>query len=357
VSSRKHKPAEIGVGVIGFGFMGRTHLAAYRAADRAGFPNRVLALCDRDLARIGGGAFQLGNLEQGNGNPREGIAGLAVHADPAELLADERIELVSICTPTDTHVALALQALAAGKHVVVEKPVALRARDVARLAAAAKRARRTCMPAMCMRFWPGWSWLKEQVGSRAFGRVRSAVFRRLAAPPSWSRGFYGNAKKSGGALFDLHVHDADFVRHCFGAPAAVASTGSLDHLTTCYRFARGPEHVVAEGGWDHTPGFPFFMGFTVVFERATAEFALGRGLALSREGRTEPVELPSSTGYDGEIRHALAVVAGRTKLRATVDEAVGLVAMLEAERRSLETGRPVTLRERRGTVKRPKHRG
>jgi predicted dehydrogenase len=101
--------------------------------------------------------------------------------------------------------------------------------------------------------------------------------------------------------------------------------------------------VVAEGGWNHAPGFPFFMGFTVVLERATAEFALGREplLTLARGGRSAPVALAPGTGYDGEIRHALAVLRGREKPRATLEEAVELVRMLELERKSLATGRAV----------------
>jgi len=338
------KPAhELRVGIVGFGFMGRTHLGAYRAAAKAGFPNRVVALCDQRLARIGAKAFALGNME------RQGafldVQGLALHEDPSALFADEALELVSLCTPTDTHVALALAALAAGKHVLLEKPVALNSRDVARLAAAAKKAKRVCMPAMCMRFWPGWAWLKDAIEAETYGRVHSAVFRRLGSPPAWSREFYGDLAKSGGALFDLHVHDADFVRFCFGAPRSLVSTGSLHHVTTLYRFADGPEHVVAEGGWNHTSGFPFFMGFTVVFERATAEFALGRTplLTLAQDGKSETIELDELTGYDGEVRHVLSVLAGKAKARATIDEAVELVRMLEAEQRSLASGRPVKL--------------
>lgn len=337
---------EVGVGILGFGFMGRTHLAAYRAADAAGFPNRIVALYDPALqaGKGDGRPARRGNLEAAHG-PAPDLAGVESAPSPAALLADERIELVSVCTPTDTHVPLARAALRAGKHVLVEKPVALRAREVVSLMAAARKARRHCLPAMCMRFWPGWAWLKQAIDARTFGRVESAVFRRLAAPPAWSREFYADPARSGGALFDLHVHDADFVRHCFGAPAALVSTGSLAHVTTLYRYPRGPAHVVAEGGWDHTPGFPFFMGFTVVFERATAEFALGREplLTLSAEGEVRAVELPPGTGYDGEIRHALAVVRARARPRVTLGEALELVRMLARERASLTSGRSLRL--------------
>ena len=140
----------------------------------------------------------------------------------------------------------------------------------------AAEAETLCMPAMCVRFWPGWSWLRERVVDGSLGAVRSAVFRRLGTRPGWAK-FYADVERSGGALFDLHVHDTDFVQWCFGTPASLSSTGSLDHLTTLYRYPGGPPHVVVEGGWDHAPGFPFQMRYTVIFEHATADFDLAHG--------------------------------------------------------------------------------
>ena len=103
---------------------------------------------------------------------------------------------------------------------------------------------------------------------------------------------------------------------------------------------------MAEGGWDHADGFAFHMGYTVVFDEATADYALGRTprLRLARDGRSEPVEIGQETGYDGEICHFLDVCTGRAhELDATVEEAVGLTRMLQAERESLASGRPVEL--------------
>jgi predicted dehydrogenase len=338
---------EIGVGIVGLGFMGRTHVAAFRAAHAAGRPNRLVAVADSVAERLSGRMPKVGNLDVGGDDvlfdPRE-VRG---YATPEELLADPRVELVSICTPTPTHVDLALRALEAKKHVLLEKPVALASSDVARLADAARSARTLCMPAMCMRFWPGWDWLRERVRDGSFGRVKSAVFRRLGTPPTWSAGFYDDPAKSGGALFDLHVHDADFVRWCFGAPSSVASTGSLAHVTTLYRYDDGPSHVVAEGALDHTPGFGFRMRYTVIFERATADFDIGREpkLVLAEGGEARPIELSSAAGYDGEVAHLLdAIASGRRELVATLDDAVGLTRMLEAEHRSLRTGMPVSTR-------------
>jgi predicted dehydrogenase len=327
--------APLGVGVIGLGFMGRTHVAAYRAADAAGHANRLVAVADPDEARRRGEVASAGNFDTGAGGERLfDPAGVTGYAEADELLRDPRVELVSICTPTDSHVPLALAALAAGKHVLVEKPVALAAADVERLAAAAAAADTLCMPAMCIRFWPAWSWLRDAVASGRYGAVRSAVFRRLGTRPGWNEAFYADASRSGGVLFDLHVHDADFVRWCFGAPDAVTAIGWPLHLTTTFRYDGGPPHVTAEGGWDHADGFPFHMGYTVAFERATADYALGREpeLRLSRDGASEPVELEDLSGYDGEVRHLLDAIArgaDRSELDATLDEALELTRMLE----------------------------
>ena len=83
--------------------------------------------------------------------------------------------------------------------------------------------------------------------------------------------------------------------------------------------------------------------------RANQFRARGHQIFLDRavrsyDGRTRAVPLDSGTGYDGEIRHVLAVCAGRERPRATLAEAVGLVRMLEAEAKSLALGRPVRVR-------------
>lgn len=330
----------LGIGIIGLGFMGRTHLAAFAAANEIGLSNTLVSVADADPERRAGRVAEGGNFDTGAKSDLLFDPKLVrAHADPRGVIDDPAVELVSICTPTGTHVELALAALAAGKHVLVEKPLAISSADVQRLAEAANRSERLCMPAMCMRFWPGWDWLREHIRRGTFGAVKSAVFSRLGTRPGWNPAFYADPSRSGGALFDLHIHDADFVRWCFGEPSSVSSSGSLDHVTTLYRFANGPAHVVAEGGWDHTGGFAFRMRYIVVFENATAEFDFSREprLVLSRGGKSEAVELPQHTGYDGEVRHLLAMIArGDRNLVATLDEAVALTRMLEAERASLE---------------------
>lgn len=354
----------IGAGVIGLGFMGRTHLLAYDAAHKAGYPCRIAAVCDP-----GSVESALRSGPRGSLAPRQAervaalLTGLPRYPEAEALLDDPQVELVSICTYTDTHVELALRALERGKHVLVEKPVAIRSGDVRRLAEAL-RPGRLCMPAMCMRFWPAWAWLRERICGGTFGAVRSARFERLGSRPDWATSFYSDEQRSGGALFDLHIHDADFVCACFGLPQSVFAAGTSDHLTAAYSFEEdrrraatagytpygqgswGPPHVVAEGGWDHSAGWEFRVRYVVVFEDATADFDLSRNpqLALIRDGRREPVPLPSLTGYDGQVRHMLEAIArGAAQTEVTIADALLVTRLLEAEKRSLELGEPVRL--------------
>jgi len=337
----------LGVAVCGLGFMGRTHVRAYHSARAAGLPCELVAVCDQDPGLRSGRAAQGGNLGPGAGEgPLFDASRVRAHAEPRSLAADPAVHAVSLCTPTDTHVDLAILMLQAGKHVLVEKPVGLRSQDVRRLADAARASGRTCMPAMCMRFWSGWDWIQARAADGSLGRIVSASFTRLGAQPGWSRDFYGNLARTGGALFDMHVHDTDFVYWLFGRPAAVTSVGSIEHLHTQYHFDNGPCVVTAEGGWVAPGAFPFRIRCTVEFEHAVVDYDLARDntLTVSRADRVEAIPFTQPSAYEGEVRHFIeACAAGKRPLRATIDDALAVTGILEAERRSLETGERVLL--------------
>ena len=330
--------------------MGHTHIRAYHAASAAGVPCVLHAVCDRSSERLSGIAQAAGNLRTVDG--AEALfdpAKVKTTTDPRAIFDDPDVHLVSICTHTDTHVDLALAALKAGKHVLCEKPIALDSTDVRAIAEAAYRYNRLCMPAMCMRFWPGWTWLKDRVRDASLGQLRSLTFQRLGSPPTWSPEFYRNAERSGGALMDLHIHDADFVYFLLGRPEEVISTGTRSHVTTIYRYderSGKPTHVVAEGAQDYAPGFGFTMRYAAAFADAAATFDLSRPqpLLLHRDGQSTPVELPALTGYEAQIRHILDAVQrgrGNDDLIASIDDAVAVTKLLEAELESLDRGRPI----------------
>jgi len=325
---------ELGVGLIGYGVMGRTHAAAYAEAARAGIACRGRAI----FTQADPSVEATGNLEAMASGP--GADDALITDDIDALLADERIDVVSICTPTDTHVGIALAALAEGKHVLVEKPVALDAADIEQLAAVAASVGRHCMPALCMRFWPAWTWLYDRIRDGSLGAVRSAAFVRVGNPPSWSSAFYQDLGRSGGALHDLHVHDVDFLHWCFGVPEAVSSSGGVTHVSSLYHFADGPAPVTAEGGWFDAEGFGFRMRYHIQFADAWAEFDLGGSpeLRLTRGNETTEVDAGAGSAYEAEVRHFLRGVRGDEAPRVTLDDAAVAARIIAAEARSAAAG-------------------
>lgn len=332
----------IGVGIIGMGFMGWRHAESYAWASKRGSACEIVAVFDHDRSRCEAPATE-GNI---SGSGERARPTWRVCASVDELLADPRVELVSVCTPTVTHVDIARRALDAGTHVLVEKPVGLSAAAVRVLVDAARGASTLCVPAHCMRFWPGWDWLRDAVLSGDFGRVRSAAFMRAGAMPRWSSA-YGDVAQSGGVLVDFHIHDADFVLWALGTPRAVCATGDDMHVTTMHRFdGAGPAHVTAEAGWSRSVGSGFRMRYTVAFERATAEFEMGRepALMLSDDAGSRTIALPEGTGYDRQIEHVVRVIGeGRRDVRVTMDDALAVAELLDAERESLRLGAWVEL--------------
>ena len=342
----------INVGILGTGFMAVAHLKA--CAQVPGV--RVAALCNPSGRNLDGDFSNVaGNVGDGNAF-RLDMTGVKTFRDPAAMFADPDIHLVDITTPTKTHLGYALAALAADKHVLVEKPIAGTSVEAGLIVAAADAAARRgvfLMPAMCLRFWPEWAWVKQAITDGRYGRVLSARFRRVAQPPAWGRGHFLDGATSGGALLDLHIHDADFVRFCFGPPRAVFASGhtkvsgAIDHVVALYQ-VEGGATVSAEGSWAMSDGFGFNMAYTVNFERATADLDIARGAdALKLFVTGQPPEVlrpPGGDGYIGELTHfAECIRAGRAPSIVTPGDGAAAVALCEAEAMSIKTGQLVTL--------------
>jgi predicted dehydrogenase len=202
------------------------------------------------------------------------------------------------------------------------------------------------MPALCMRFWPAWAWLKQAIDDGRFGKLRALNFQRVGAMPTWSK-FFMDPSRSGGASIDLHVHDADFIYHCLGRPDAVTSAGHVNHLSTIYHYGDPSLHVTAQGGWLAAPT-AFRMRYLAEFEHAAADFDIGRPqpLLLAKDGVSSPVDVGPLNGYDGEIRHLLAAIKERKKndeLTATLAGAIDVAIILETEQYAAECGQRVRI--------------
>jgi len=335
----------VNVGIMGLGFMGATHVKAFKNVPNA----RIAALCnpsgrnlDGDFSNVGG---NIGTKEP----LKIDMVNVAAYQDFDELLKNPDIDLIDICTPTTTHEELAIRALAAGKHVLLEKPMARTAESARRIVEAAEKASTLLMPAMCLRFWPHWRYVKEVVADGRFGRVLSARFRRVAEPPGWGKNNYMSGDQSGGALLDLHIHDTDFVQYCFGKPKSVFSTGyskitsAVDHVVTQYQ-VEGGAIVSAEGCWAMTPGFGFNMSYTFNFEKATVDYDIVRGedaLRVVEEGKEARFEKPEGIdGYVGEINYLVeCILNGQPLQTLTARDGLTAVEICEAEERSVLSGK------------------
>ncbi len=340
----KRSNQRLNVAVVGLGFMGVTHIKAYLQLKAA----KIVAVCDSVRFPVNGVLPGVAGNITGSGAIDLGRE-VKVYRALDEVLADPGVDLVDLCVPTPMHPEQAIASLKAGKHVLCEKPLALnsaRARDIVR---AAESARGFFMPAMCMRFWPGWCCLKEVVAKKTYGKVQAARFRRMSPMPGWSKATYGRGSQTGGALFDLHVHDSDFVQFLFGRPASVFSTGvtrgggSVDHVVTQYNYPGGPA-IYAEGSWLLTGNFS--MSYTVLCERATLDYDSARGpeaLRVTEAGKApRVVKCDGADGYSAEIRYLLeAIQSGKAPKVVTARDGLSAVQICEAEARSIKTGKVV----------------
>lgn len=332
----------VNVAVVGLGFMGAVHLRAYQTNPAV----RIVAVCDAVrlpvngvLAGVSGNVKSTGDIDLG--------PDVKVYTQLEQVLADPNVQLVDLCTPTPLHPQQAIASLRAGKYVFCEKPLARTSAAGREVLKAEQESGKFVMPAMCMRFWPGWSWLKQAVENKTYGRVVAARFGRFSEMPYWSKqGTYGGGTDLGGALFDLHIHDVDFIQFLFGKPQKVFSTGvlgsngSIDHVITQYIYPGGPA-VTSEGGWLMAKGFNMF--YMLFCEKATIEFDLGRGADACRitEHGKDPVVVKPEAG-DGYLNETQYVVQcyldGKRPSVVTAENAVTDLVICEAEEKSIQTG-------------------
>ena len=291
------------IGVVGLGFMGSTHLEAY--GKTAGF--ELAAVASSDPKKLGGDLSAIGgNLDRGGG--KHDFSAAARYATAGELIADPNVEAVDLCTPTYLHAPLAIEALQAGKHVLVEKPMALTAEDCESMIAAAKQAGRVLMVAQVLRFFPEYAAARSMALAGDLGAVRAAEFRRKCAAPAWGRWLQDPAC-SGGGVMDLLIHDFDFCQHLFGRPRAVRAVGyedlaaGIDFVEAQLDYGDGVP-VIVSGGWRHAESYPFSMEFNIVCDGGTLDFSSTKsGLRLHRaDGKQVDAAVPAVDGFTAELQ-------------------------------------------------------
>lgn len=344
----------IRVGIVGIGFMGWIHWLAYQRVGGA----QVVAICTRNERRRAGDWRGI----QGNfGPPAEEVdlRGIATYSDLGKMLRDPQIDLVDITLPTSLHAKTAIRALKAEKHVLCEKPMALRLADCRRMVTAAQQFGRMLMVAHVLPFFPEYDWALRTILGGEFGCLRGGSFRRVIADPTWLEHFW-SAEHIGGPMLDLHVHDAHFIRLVFGMPQTVTTTGRMrgdlpEFWHSQFRFADPQLVVEATSGVIHQQGRPFLHGFEIHLERATLAFEFA---VIGGEGKylCEPVlfddaggvQRPKLSGGDpiegftNELREVVrSIESGQPSEILGAILAQDAMRMCEKQSHSLQRARPV----------------
>ena len=217
------------IGVIGCGYI----------AKKAHFPNiaskyNLCAVSDTDLSRAEAVKKEYGAEY--------------VFDDYKKLLALKELDAVHICTPNNLHAPIALEALEAGKHVLVEKPVATTVKDAEAIYRKAREKKLKAMSANCFRYLTEGSILKSFIDSGRLGEiyyVNVKAMRRRGIPPHGV--FTNKALQGGGPLIDIGVHQLDLAVYLLGNPRPARVTGQI-----WTKIGNTPGHAWAERGpWDH----------------------------------------------------------------------------------------------------------
>ncbi len=160
--------------------------------------------------------------------------GIAAYIDYAEMLADPTIDAVCICTPNGYHAENTLQALDAGKHVVLEKPIAITVEDAERIIDACERTKKQVTVISQLRFSEDVKRVKELVADSAFGKLAfcNLSMKYWRDPAYYTSGGWKGTKQldGGGALMNQGVHGVDLLLYIVGDATVVsAKTQTVFH--------------------------------------------------------------------------------------------------------------------------------
>lgn len=286
---------------------------------------------------------------------RHGVPG--VHGSYEALVADPTVDVVYVASPHPQHLGHALLAIAAGKHVLVEKPMTTSSADTRTLADAARAAGVLAMEAMWTRYLPGSTVIARLLADGALGDVRLAtVDVGWPHDPDPADRMFDPAA-GGGALLDAGVYGHWFARFATGAPVTSSTTGAVSdrgvdlQSVTVSTADGGAQAVVATSMTAWTPGLAAIAGSRATV-RYTDHFVFPASFAVHHRGGEDRWSEPTGLrGRQGLVWQAAAlaryVADGRTESPVhSLDDSIGIARALDAARADLDTGAVASVSER-----------
>jgi predicted dehydrogenase len=265
----------IHVAIVGFGFMGVTHAVHIRRNPRVHLAAIITRTVGNIEAKLNGqvGNFPVGDLDA------DAVRDVPKFDSLDICLQQVRLDAVHICVHTDLHAAMAEEAMNRGLHVFLEKPFTLNLAEGERLIHLSREKNRKLMIGHVVRFMPAYRKLKEWIDTNPLGPLSFLSLTRFTGLPAWGQWQEKQAVRgsSGGALFDLLIHDIDFLHYVLGEPEqieAVCYPGALsdqDYITAHWRYKHFSAKV--EGGNLFHGTFPFQAGFMARFQKASVIYS------------------------------------------------------------------------------------
>lgn len=317
-------PAMTRIGIIGCGEMGRTHAHCIAALGIG----TIRALCDTDESRA------------------RSLAEFAPHAyitsQADQLIRDDSIDALYVCTHNESHAPLGIAAARAGKHVMMEKPVAMSLRDCSDLAEAVDRAGIRFMTAFKLRYYPSVARVRTFI-PHPFLCIAQMIDER------WPDSFWGNdTLQGGGNVLSQGCHAVDLMCHLLGeAPISIyARGGNLHHpeiaiadlLTATVSFTNNVSASLVIGDVGRTP-FLSKLSFQVMDGIRTAHLHDRLKQAHLWDGTHEHQHVDSEEmGFLEENREFLTALSDSRRPSASLADGIRATVILLRAQESLKTG-------------------
>jgi predicted dehydrogenase len=338
------------MGIIGAGWPGAAH--ARGCMEAGGF--KVVAVADLIPQRRK-------QVMADTGATREA-------ADAAAVIEDREIDAVSICLPNHLHAPIAIAALRSGKHVIIETPPALTAKEARQIAATAAKAAKIVLYAFQRRFGGAEQAARQAVVKAYAGDLyhARAAWTRTRGIPAGTGWFTDKSTAGGGSLIDIGIHMLDLAWHLLGQPRPASVYAAVhqkfasqsrghgaynvdDSAFALLRFEGGRSLELAASWALNQP--PQQQGIVcrlhgdkgVVDVYTPNGAVLYRGFSTTGESKASPLKPPRVTGHAAMMRHFRDCINGKASPSAGPNEGLALMQMIDAMYRSAATGKSVDL--------------
>lgn len=325
------------VGIIGLGFIGRTHFTRYQQLENA----RVVAISDRELERQKGDFLLEGNLDLGLG--KLDFSNVDLYSEAEDLIENPFVDVVDVCLPTFLHKPYVEMALEHGKHVICEKPLALNANDAFSMIEKAKENQRKLFVAQVLRYWPEFRYLSDLVKLQNHGQLKYLSMFRRTGDAKWTWDDWILDKNLSGGALDIRIHELDFLYGMLGMPDWLVSQ-SLDSMNVVngqFIYENGPK-VFVESNRKLPTSLTFEAGFDAIFDEAFLRYRANDKPTLKLFVKSsDEVIFPELAGdpYLEELRDFVNEIEQSKAFNwSSVDEAARSIRVWEHEIESIEKG-------------------